>query len=144
MTYVAEYFKKRGQYFLFETGQETPITLLRLIETIGIDSLGINLDPSNLITGGKGNPIDALTVFGKYVRGVHAKDGTYPSFGFKDGAYSNGKQTPLGEGHVDYPRFIEKLREVGYDGALTIEREISGEQQRLDIIAGKAFLETLI
>ncbi|MBE6651185.1 MAG: sugar phosphate isomerase/epimerase [Ruminococcaceae bacterium] len=144
LKYVAQYFKNRGQYFLFETGQETPIALLRLIETVGIDSLGINLDPSNLITGGKGNPIDALTVFGQYVRGVHAKDGKYPTFGFKDGTYSNGVQVPLGEGHVDYPRFLAKLREIGYDGPLTIEREISGEQQRLDIIAGKAYLETLL
>ncbi len=51
---------------------------------------------------------------------------------------------PWGEGHVDYPRFIAKLREVGYDGALTIEREITGEQQRLDILAGKKYLESII
>lgn len=144
LRYVAEYFKARGQYFLFETGQETPTALLRLIETVGVDSLGINLDPSNLITGGKGNPIDALTVFGKYVRGVHAKDGKYPTFGYKDGVYANGVQVPLGEGHVDYPRFIAKLREVGYDGALTIEREISGEQQRIDIVNGKKYLESIL
>ncbi len=142
--YVADYFKKQGQYFLFETGQETPIALLRLIETVGIDSLAINLDPSNLITGGKANPIDALTVFGKYVKGVHAKDGRYPTVGCQDGKYSNGVQTPLGEGHVDYPRFIAKLREVGYDGPLTIEREITGEQQRLDIIEGKKYLESIL
>ena len=131
--------KANGQYFLFETGQETPVTLLRTIEDIGTDNLGINLDPANLILYGKANPVDALDVFGKYVRDVHAKDGLYPT----DGKHL-GRETPLGEGKVDFPRLIAKLREVGYDGSLTIEREISGEQQLKDILRGKALLEELI
>ena len=137
--YVANYFKRNGQYFLFETGQETPITLRRMIEKVGTGNLGINLDPANLITYGKGNPVDALTVFGEFVRGVHAKDGNYPTSGDSDG-----KETPLGEGTVDFPRLIEKLKSVGYDGALTIEREITGEKQRRDIILAKGILEKLI
>lgn len=83
--------------------------------------------------------MDALDVFGKYVRDVHAKDGLYPT----DGKHL-GRETPLGEGKVDFPRLIAKLREVGYDGSLTIEREISGEQQLKDILRGKALLEELI
>ena len=137
--YLANYYKKNGQYFLFETGQETPITLLRTIEEVGCDNLGINLDPSNLLSYGKGNPIDALGIFGKYVMDVHAKDGRYPTTGTK-----NGCQTHLGEGMVDYPRFIARLKEIGYDDTLIIEREISGEQQIKDIAAGKIFLEKLI
>ena len=49
LKHVAHYVKANGQYFLFETGQETPVTLLRTIEDIGTDNLGINLDPANLI-----------------------------------------------------------------------------------------------
>ena len=128
-----------GRYFLFETGQETPVTLLRTIEAVGLENIGINLDPANLITYGKGNPIDALTTFGKYVRGVHAKDGVPPTYN-ETGA----NETPLGEGAVNYPAFIKKLKEVGYDGYLTIEREISGEKQKIDILNGKEYLETLI
>lgn len=139
LKHVAHYVKANGQYFLFETGQETPVTLLRTIEDIGTDNLGINLDPANLILYGKANPVDALDVFGKYVRDVHAKDGLYPT----DGKHL-GRETPLGEGKVDFPRLIAKLREVGYDGSLTIEREISGEQQLKDILRGKALLEELI
>lgn len=136
---VAERAKANGQYFLFETGQETPVTLRRTIEDIGGDNLGINLDPANLIMYGKANPIDALEVFGKYVRDVHAKDGCYPT----DGRHL-GCETPIGEGMVDFPRFIAKLKAVGYDGTLTIEREISGEQQVKDIKQSIKFLEELI
>ena len=136
---IVDYFATIGCNFLFETGQETPITLLHTIEAIGRDNVGINLDPSNLLTYGKGNPIDALVTFGKYVRGVHAKDGTVPTY--NDGG---AEEMPLGEGMVNYPVFIKKLKEVGYDGYLTIEREISGEQQKIDILKGKAYLEALI
>ena len=136
---MAEHCKKNGQYFLFETGQETPVTLLRTIETVGTGNLGINLDPANLILYGKANPVDALDVFGKYVMEVHAKDGKYPTEGME-----LGKETRIGEGKVDFPAFIQKLREVGFDGNLIIEREITGTEQEEDIKASKVFLETLI
>ena len=136
---VAAHCKKNGQYFLFETGQETPFTLARAIEDIGLDNLGVNLDPANLILYGKANPIDSLYLLGKYIRDVHAKDGVYP-----DSGHSFGKETPLGQGHVNFPKLIARLKECGYDGPITIEREIHGEQQIKDIRAGKAFLEQYI
>ena len=136
---VADYCKNNEQCFLFETGQETPVTLLRTIEDVGTGNLGINLDPANLILYGKANPIDGLDVFGKYVMDVHAKDGCYPTDGKE-----LGKETPIGKGKVNFPKFIEKLREVGYDGTLIIEREISGEQQIKDIIESKKLLERLL
>lgn len=117
-----------GLEMWFETGQETPITLLRAIRDIGTGNLGVNLDPANLLMYGKANPIDALDILGPYVKGVHAKDGEYPT---EPG--SLGVEKPLGEGRVDFPRLIAKLKSFGYTGALTIEREITGEQQIIDI-----------
>ncbi|HHW49448.1 MAG TPA: sugar phosphate isomerase/epimerase [Clostridiaceae bacterium] len=137
--FVAQYCKNNGQYFLFETGQETPVTLKRLIEDTGMDNIGINLDPANLLLYGKANPVDALDIFGEYVRGVHAKDGEYPTNGRELGV-----EKSLGEGRVNYEMFIPKLKKLGYKGALTIEREISGEQQIKDILKGKEFLERII
>ncbi|MDD4688277.1 MAG: sugar phosphate isomerase/epimerase [Eubacteriales bacterium] len=136
---LAEYVKSNKQYFLFETGQETPVTLLRTIEEIGTGNLGINLDPANLILYGKANPVDALDVFGKYVMGVHGKDGDYPTDG-----KNLGEEKRIGDGKVNYPLFIQKLRAVGYDGAITIEREIHGEKQIEDIVYSKKYLEKLI
>lgn len=136
---VAQKAKELGIEFRFESGQETPITLLRAIQDIGTDNLGINLDPANLIVYGKANPCDSLMTIGKYVKGVHAKDGKYPT----DGRFL-GEETPLGEGLVNFPRLIPLLKECGYDGPLTIEREIEGEQQIIDILKGKKLLEQII
>ena len=136
---VAEHCKVNGQYFLFETGQETPVTLRRTIERAGTGNLGINLDPANLLLYGKGNPCDALDVFGEFVMGVHAKDGEYPTNGD-----NLGEEKRIGDGKVNFPLLIEKLKKLGYDGAITIEREITGEKQIEDILYAKKFLEDLI
>ncbi len=139
LRHLAHHCKQNGQFFLFETGQEAPVTLLRTIEDIGYDNIGINLDPANLLMYGLGNPIDAIDVFGKYIRNVHAKDGVSPSSG-----KILGDEKPIGEGRVNFPALIAKLQENGYDSYITIEREISGEQQVKDILASKQLLESLI
>ena len=131
------YMKKKGQHFLFETGQETPITLLRTIEAIGTGNIGVNLDTANPILYGKANPVDALDVFGKYVMDTHIKDGFYPT----NGMYL-GHEARAGDGKANIPEVVRKLIvEYGYEGPFTIEREISGEQQTADIIHAKKLLE---
>lgn len=136
---VAQHLKRNGQYLLFETGQETPVTMLRCFEQVGMDNLGVNLDTANLILYGKANPVDALDVFGKYVRNLHAKDGFYPVNG-----HDLGEEVRLGDGKVDFCGLFRKLKELGYDSYVTIEREISGEQQDEDIRHAKVYLETII
>ena len=136
---VAEHLKKNGQYLLFETGQETPVTLLRCFEEVGTDNLGINLDTANLILYGKANPVDALDVFGQYVRNIHAKDGRYPTTGRR-----TGKETKIGEGKVDFKALFFKLKELGYNSYVTIEREISGDQQLIDILESRMYLQRII
>lgn len=136
---IARYCAAHGQVFCFETGQETPVTLLRTIEDIGETNLGVNLDPANLLMYGKANPVDALDVIGCYVRGVHAKDGEYPT-----GGRELGVEKPLGEGRVNYPALLRKLVVLGYQGALTIEREITGPQQIIDIQRARQFLESIL
>jgi len=125
---IVTYCRQRGLAFCFETGQETPTTLLRVIEDLGREGIGINLDPANLLLYGKANPVDALDIIGKYVMGVHAKDGEYPT----NGRYP-GEEKPLGQGRVNFPALVTKLKALGYTGALTIEREISGTKQIEDI-----------
>lgn len=136
---VVEHCAEREITFCFETGQETPTTLLRVIEDLGEAYLGVNLDPANLLMYGKANPVDALDVIGRYVRGVHAKDGEYPTNGRELGV-----EKPLGEGRVNFPLLVPKLKELGYSGALTIEREISGPRQIADIQNAIRVLSALV
>lgn len=136
---LADNLKRNGQNLLFETGQETPVVLLRLFEDIGSGNLFVNLDPANLILYGKGNPVDALDVIGDYVRGVHAKDGLYPTNGRE-----LGRETRLGDGKVNFPALLRGLKAHGYDRTLTIEREISGDRQTEDIRYGRQLLQTIL
>ena len=133
---LACHLKNNSQMFLFETGQETPITLLRTIEAVGTGNLGVNLDTANPILYGKGNPLDALDVFGKYVVNTHIKDGFYPTNGMYLGC-----ECRAGDGKANIPAIVARLNELGYTGPFTIEREISGEQQIADIIYAKKLLE---
>lgn len=136
---VAEHLAKNGQYLLFETGQETPVTMLRCFETVGCENLGINLDTGNLILYGKANPVDALDVFGKYVRNIHAKDGRYPCNG-----HDLGEETRIGEGKVDFKAFFQKLHELGYDSHVTIEQELCTDYGLTDILKSRAYLQHII
>ncbi len=136
---VAGHLAKNGQNLLFETGQETPVAMLRCFEMVGMDNLGVNLDTANLILYGKANPVDALDVFGKYVLNLHAKDGRYPTNGTELGV-----ETRIGDGKVDFKGVLSGLHKLGYDGYVTIEREISGEQQIADIKHAKEYLQNII
>jgi sugar phosphate isomerase/epimerase len=135
----AAYCRENGQKFNCETGQETPITLVRAIRDVGLDNVGVNFDVANLILYGKGNPADAVDILGPYAQGMHAKDGLYPT-----DPKSLGKEVPIGQGRVDFPTIISKLKAIGYKYPITIEREIRGPQQEADLRAAKAYLEKLI
>jgi L-ribulose-5-phosphate 3-epimerase len=139
MREVAAYCQGNRQNFRYETGQETPITLVRAIQDVGMDNQGVNFDLANLILYGKANPVDAVELLGPYVQGIHAKDGLWPT-----NPKELGEEVPIGKGKVDFPRIIARLKEFNYRGAVTIEREISGTQQVEDVRAAKAYLEGLI
>jgi sugar phosphate isomerase/epimerase len=136
---VAQYCKENGQTFRCETGQETPITLIRAINDVGLDNVGINFDVGNLILYGKANPVDAVELLAPHIMGIHAKDGLYPT-----NPKELGREVPIGEGKVNFPVLIGLLKKVGYQNPLTIEREIEGAKQTQDILASKAYLEKLI
>ena len=136
---MAGYCERNGQNFRYETGQETPITLVRTIQDVEMGNQGVNFDLANLILYGKANPVDAIEILGPYVQGIHAKDGLWPT-----NPKELGKEVPIGQGKVDFPRIIARLKELDYRGAVTIEREISGPQQLEDVRTAKNYLEKLI
>jgi L-ribulose-5-phosphate 3-epimerase len=135
---IAEYAGNKGINIYFETGQETPVTLLRAITDIGTGNLYVNYDTANLVMYGKANPLDGLKVIGKYVKALHAKDGMYPV-----NPDELGKEVPIPTGEVNFPAIIAYLSNIGFNGHITIEYEL-GEQNKEYILKTKSYLEKII
>jgi len=139
MQKIADHCKGNGQNFALETGQEPAKTLLRFIKDTKRNNIMVNFDPANMLFYGSGDPIEALDILRGYVIGVHCKD---VKIATKDGQKSI--EVPFGEGDVGAEKFLRKLREIGYDGPLTIERELQDhEEQKREMIKAKKALEIL-
>ena len=109
-----------------ETGQEPVDVLIQYLDDVAVDNLFVNFDPANMILYGTGEPLPALEQLGSRVRSVHCKDATWSD---RPGE-TWGREMPLGEGDVDFTAFLKTLQKIGYDGPLTIEREIPQEPER--------------
>jgi L-ribulose-5-phosphate 3-epimerase len=136
---VARHCHSNGQYFLMETGQETPTTMSRMIRDVDLPNLAVGLDTANLILYGKANPVDAVDIVGTHVRSIHAKDGRWPT-----DPSELGEEVLIGKGLVDFKQVFTKLHRLGYTGAITIERETSGPQQIEDVCQEKIYLEKIL
>lgn len=82
------------------------------------------------------HPLNAVEIFGEYVRSIHAKDGLWPN---RD--ENLGHEVPLGKGKVNFLLLMSALKKKGFEGAVIIEREITGNQQKKDILEAAKFLE---
>jgi sugar phosphate isomerase/epimerase len=136
---VAQHCHDNGQYFLMETGQETPTTMSRMIRDVNLPNLAVGLDTANLILYGKANPVDAVDILGPHIRSIHAKDGRWPT-----DPSQLGEEVLIGKGLVDFRSVFTKLHRIGYTGAVTIERETSGPQQIEDVRQEKLYLENIL
>jgi len=113
---IGRYAESRGVVFATETGPEPGPVLARLIERLQTEAVRVNFDPANLIIYGF-DLWEAVDALGRYVVHTHAKDALRGPGG------GRGKEVPVGEGEVDWPRYVAALRSAGYDGAYVIERE---------------------
>lgn len=131
---VCEHLKRNGQKLHLETGQEPVDVLLRFLDDCQLDNLFVNFDPANMILYGAGEPLPALEALGARVRSVHCKDAIWSD----QPGVTWGREVPLGEGDVDFAAFLKTLQRIGYDGPLTIEREIPQEPERQKAEIGRA------
>lgn len=125
-----------GQQLNLETGQESADHLLEFISDVGRDNLFVNFDPANMILYGTGDPIEAVKKVGHLVRSVHCKDGTWAPE--EERGKSWGAEVPLGKGDVGIENYLRTLKEIGYTGPLTIEREIPHDRERQKADVGQA------
>ena len=155
LTECGLYAKARGVTLAIETGPEKAATLLAfLLDTKG--GVGVNLDPANftMVTGQ--DAVEAVYMLKDFIVHTHVKDGkmldknqnptdVYHAFavGGVDAlnACKGFAELPIGEGDVDWDNYLKALKEIGFDGFLTIEREC-GENPAADIAAAACFIKS--
>lgn len=123
---LCDHCASMGQSVHLETGQETADGLLQFIGDVARDNLKVNFDPANMILYGTGEPIEAVKKVGKHLGSVHCKDAKWAA----NPGLEWGQEVPVGEGDVNFDAYLNALKEVGYEGPLTIEREIPQEPER--------------
>jgi len=133
---VLDHVAGNGQQLNLETGQESADHLLAFIADVKRDNLFINFDPANMILYGTGDPIEALKKVGHLVQSVHCKDGTWAAPDVRGAQW--GAEVPLGEGDVGIETYLRTLKELGYTGPLTIERETPEDRDRQKADIGQA------
>ncbi len=124
---LADAAAKKDLILLLETGQETAVELRGFLEKLDHPAIGVNFDPANIILYDKGDPIEALRTLAPWIKHLHVKDATRTKV---PGTW--GAEVPWGDGQVGIAAFVRTLEEIGFDGAMAIERE-AGDDRAGDI-----------
>ncbi len=120
---LADTAAKKGITLLMETGQETAQELKHFLEEMNHPALLVNFDPANVILYDKGMPLDSVRLLAPWVRHVHIKDATRTKV---PGTW--GEEVPWGTGEVGADAFLRTLGEIGFRGAMAIEREAGNDR----------------
>ena len=148
---LSRYADSIGAHFAIETGPETSAVLKEFLDSLGSTGVGVNLDPANLVMVTGDDPAGAVYNLQKYIVHTHAKDGKQIFFKDPEIIYGLKKdviitedsflEVPLGEGQVDWTKYLAALEDIGYKGFLTIEREV-GDDPEKDIRKAVEFLKS--
>lgn len=154
---LAEFAYKNNARFAIETGPEPAERLKAFLDSLSSKGVAVNFDPANLVMVTDDDPVQAVYTLRDYIVHTHAKDGvmlkkTDPRViydFFAEGGIGDLRmsdyflETPLGQGKVDFDRYLKALRDIDYKGYLTIEREV-GSDPAADIQLAVKFLKEKI
>ncbi len=152
MREIGAYGAERGVTLAVETGPEKIARLSRFIDDCG-PGTGINYDPANIAMVTGDDHVQGVRTAGSRIVHTHAKDGVclkavdaewfYHQFALGGlevtQALSCCEEKPLGEGSVRWDEYLTALHDIGYDGFLTIEREVKNGAK--DIVMAVRFLK---
>lgn len=148
---LASYADSIDAHFAVETGPETSAMLKEFLDGLNSTGVGVNLDPANLVMVTGDDPAGAVYNLQKYIVHTHAKDGKMLCYRDPEIVYGIIKdplvtgdsfiEVPLGEGSVDWTKYLAALEDIGYKGFLTIEREV-GDDPEKDIRKAVEFLKS--
>jgi len=132
---LGEYGDNIGVCFATETGPEMAVLLRQILQDAGTNSAKVNLDPANFVMLCGQDPVEAVDILKEYIVHTHAKDGVKKGDGYEE--------LPLGKGGVPFVEYVQALKNIGYDGFLTIEREV-GDDPDSDILLAKNYLADIL
>lgn len=159
---LAKYANEMNAFFAIETGPETSAHLKSFLDGLGTKGVAVNFDPANMVMVTGDDPVQGVYTLKDYIVHTHAKDGiklsdvdprdVYGDYGYevqlnhediaKMAESGPGfREVPLGEGSIDWAAYLRALQEIGYNGYLTIEREV-GTNPEGDISKAVEFLKT--
>ena len=135
---LAEAADSMEAHFAVETGPETAVTLKKFLDSLNSKGVAVNLDPANLVMVTGDDPVKAVYTLRDYIVHTHAKDGVklydkQPEIVYgiaRDDALVTGpsfREEALGNGAVDFDNYLKALKDIGYNGFLTIEREVGAD-----------------
>ncbi|MFC7364399.1 MULTISPECIES: sugar phosphate isomerase/epimerase family protein [Bhargavaea] len=148
---LASFAKGMDGYFAIETGPETSIRLKKFLDSLPGDGVSVNFDPANLVMVTGDDPVQGVHVLKEYIVHTHVKDGVrlraadprdvYGMHGYCPGGSHEEiaemvergdffREVPPGEGAVDFDAYFRALQDIGYDGYLTVEREVRADPVR--------------
>lgn len=147
---LAEFADSLEAHFAIETGPETSAVLKTFLDSLESKGVAVNLDPANLVMVTGDDPVGAVYNLRDYIVHTHAKDGRQIWYQDPEVVYGIKKpviirensfeELPLGEGDVDWPKYLAALEDIGFKGFLTIEREV-GDNPEEDIRNAVLFLK---
>ena len=155
------YAKSLNAYFAIETGPEPAAHLKSFLDTLSTNGVSVNFDPANMVMVTGDDPVEGVKLLKDYVVHTHVKDGkrlrvvdpkeVYGFLGYTKmdhekiaemaASGASFEEVPLGEGSVDFPAYFAALQEIGYQGYLTIEREV-GSNPEADIRKAVSFIQS--
>jgi sugar phosphate isomerase/epimerase len=135
LTDLGRHGQRIGAMLAAQTGHSGSADLARLIAALPEGSIGVDLDPGQLIVNGH-SAQEAIELLGPHIMHVHATDGV------RDLARGRGLDVPLGRGSVDYPELLGALEERGYRGYFTIQRDTT-DNPEIEIGQAVKYLQSL-
>ncbi len=113
----------RGVRFAIETGTEPGNVLGSYLDTLGMPSLAVSLDPSSLLRQGI-DPVAATRELALWVAHAYANDASRSS---KSIALANPRGVGFPPGALDWEEYLGSLEEIGYRGYLTVWPDPNGD-----------------
>jgi len=156
---LSRYANGMNAYFAIETGPETAAHLKSFLDTLSGKGVSVNFDPANMVMVTGDDPVQGVYTLKDYIVHTHVKDGVrhrevdprvvYGSLETEGMEHDKiakileegtiFEEVPLGQGRVDFDAYFRALQDIGYQGYLTIEREV-GDDPEADIRKAVEFI----